>query len=76
MQSFSTSCRYHKYLRQIRILIPFKGTETFENLVSAAFVDMTTKLNEATFKPLFRRFFDWAFNPSKPTGKGYKPRIF
>lgn len=30
----------------------------------AAFVEMVVKLNEATFKPLFRKLFDWAFTAS------------
>lgn len=29
--------------------------------VIVAFKELTVKLNEAAFKPLFRRLFDWAF---------------
>ncbi|KAF8578875.1 ARM repeat-containing protein [Ramaria rubella] len=36
--------------------------EPFEKLTMATFVDVVTKLNEASFKPIFRRLFDWALN--------------
>lgn len=42
--------------------------EKFEALTLASFVDVVTKLNDAAFKPLFRRLFDWAFNDV--TGSG------
>jgi hypothetical protein len=29
--------------------------------MNAAFLELVVKLNETTFKPLFRRLFDWAF---------------
>jgi len=32
-----------------------------EARVVSAFVELVVKLNEATFKPLFRRLHDWAF---------------
>ena len=32
-------------------------------------MEVVTKLNESTFKPLFHRLFDWSFNPSN-TNKG------
>ncbi|KAF8515684.1 armadillo-type protein [Hysterangium stoloniferum] len=35
--------------------------ENFESIVLGAFVELVIKLNEAAFKPLFRRLFDWAF---------------
>ncbi|KAF8525719.1 armadillo-type protein [Gautieria morchelliformis] len=38
-----------------------QGTEKFEALTLAAFVDVVTKLNDAAFRPIFRRLFDWAF---------------
>jgi U3 small nucleolar RNA-associated protein 10 len=38
-----------------------QSSKIFES-VTGAFVDLVTKLNEAAFKPLFRRLFDWAFN--------------
>lgn len=37
----------------------FSHLETF---CLASFVEFVTKLNETTFKPLYRRLFDWAFN--------------
>ncbi|KJA17838.1 hypothetical protein HYPSUDRAFT_191636 [Hypholoma sublateritium FD-334 SS-4] len=35
--------------------------EKAQSSVIAAFKELTVKLNEAAFKPLFRRLFDWAF---------------
>lgn len=35
-----------------------------ESETIATFVEMVVKLNEATFKPLFRKLFDWAFTAS------------
>ena len=32
-----------------------------ETRVIAAFKELVVKLNEAAFKPLFRRLYDWAF---------------
>ena len=32
-----------------------------QSSVITAFKELTVKLNEAAFKPLFRRLFDWAF---------------
>lgn len=37
----------------------------------SAFLELVVKLNEATFRPLFRKIFDWAF-ASKSSGKCYK----
>lgn len=36
--------------------------ERFETLTVTTFVDVVTKLNDAAFKPIYRRLFDWAFN--------------
>jgi hypothetical protein len=33
-----------------------------EEHVIYAFIEMVVKLNEATFRPLFRKLFDWAFH--------------
>lgn len=35
-----------------------------KNDIIAAFIELTVKLNENTFKPLFRKVFDWAFSAS------------
>lgn len=35
------------------------GKAEFEAI--SAFLQLVVKLNEATFRPLFRRLFDWAF---------------
>ncbi|KAH8084910.1 armadillo-type protein [Cristinia sonorae] len=35
--------------------------DTIKNDVISAFLELVVKLNEATFKPLFRKMFDWAF---------------
>ncbi|KAI0092311.1 armadillo-type protein [Irpex rosettiformis] len=40
---------------------------TVESDAIVAFVEMVVKLNEATFKPLFRKLFDWAFTGSDAT---------
>ncbi|KIP06398.1 hypothetical protein PHLGIDRAFT_128310 [Phlebiopsis gigantea 11061_1 CR5-6] len=40
------------------------------NNVIAAFLELVVKLNETTFKPLFRRVFDWAF--ATHTGKSLR----
>jgi U3 small nucleolar RNA-associated protein 10 len=32
-----------------------------EGAVVAAFVELVAKLNDAAFRPLFRKLFDWAF---------------
>lgn len=41
-------------------------TTEVETAVIGAFMEIVTKLNEASFKPLFRRMFDWAFT-GEPT---------
>lgn len=42
-----------------------------ESLILPAFLDMVEKLNEATFKPLFGRMYDWAAikSDTEPQGK-------
>lgn len=41
---------------------PFSQTMSqSEKDVIIAFLELTVKLNEASFKPLFRRLYDWAF---------------
>ncbi|KAA1474189.1 hypothetical protein DENSPDRAFT_781033 [Dentipellis sp. KUC8613] len=42
----------------------------------AAFIELTTKLNETAFKPLFRRLFDWAFADAGLTKKITFCRIY
>ncbi|TCD67119.1 snoRNA-binding rRNA-processing protein utp10 [Steccherinum ochraceum] len=42
--------------------------------VLSAFLELVVKLNEATFRPLFRRIFDWAF-ASEPT-EGRRNLVF
>lgn len=37
--------------------------------VIAAFLELVVKLNETVFKPLFRRFFDWAFTEAEDSRK-------
>jgi hypothetical protein len=37
-----------------------------------AFLELVTKLNEATFRPLFRRLFDWAFAIGKNRNRPYR----
>lgn len=32
-----------------------------ESAVVASFVELASKLNDGTFKPFFRRLYDWAF---------------
>ncbi|KDQ16943.1 hypothetical protein BOTBODRAFT_144298 [Botryobasidium botryosum FD-172 SS1] len=39
-----------------------------ENSCTSAFLQLVTKLNENTFKPLFRRLYDWAFATSDHKG--------
>ncbi|TFY70773.1 hypothetical protein EVG20_g2223 [Dentipellis fragilis] len=42
----------------------------------SAFIELTTKLNETAFKPLFRRLFDWAFADAGLTKKITFCRIY
>lgn len=44
-----------------------------ETAAIEAFIELVTKLNEATFKPFFRRLFDWAFSSSKDESSSCKP---
>jgi U3 small nucleolar RNA-associated protein 10 len=46
------------FLSALEVTAP--STESQAKVISA-FVEMVAKLNDATFKPLFRRLFDWAF---------------
>jgi U3 small nucleolar RNA-associated protein 10 len=45
-----------------------------ESLILPAFLDMVEKLNEATFKPLFGRMYDWAAIRSDSEPQGESPK--
>lgn len=46
-----------------------------EARVVAAFKEFVIKLNEAAFKPLFRRLYDWAFAGDKGMSSLYSHRV-
>jgi U3 small nucleolar RNA-associated protein 10 len=46
-----------------------------ESLILPAFLDMVEKLNEATFKPLFGRMYDWAAIRSDSEPQGESRRV-
>ncbi|KAG9044794.1 snoRNA-binding rRNA-processing protein utp10 [Tulasnella sp. UAMH 9824] len=48
----------------IRSRATLTNVEEVETAAIEAFLELVTKLNEATFKPFFRRLFDWAFSPT------------
>ena len=41
--------------------------------IVASFLELVVKLNENTFKPVFRKLFDWAFSAS--SGESIPARI-
>ncbi|TFK95259.1 NUC211 domain-containing protein [Pterulicium gracile] len=49
------------FLRAFEVVVP--GSESQTKAISA-FVELVVKLNDTTFKPMFRRLFDWAFADS------------
>ncbi|KAK7688534.1 hypothetical protein QCA50_008072 [Cerrena zonata] len=43
--------------------------ETIERDAISTFIELVVKINEASFKPLFRKLFDWAFNADSDSRK-------
>ena len=49
----------HIFVNSIGVLSNFPGKAEAQSII--AFLELVVKLNEAAFRPLFRKMFDWAF---------------